>query len=58
MTGWPPIKQEIVDNFTQDEVMKMHTKRFLEFQDKKRRISSELQRTVILCVLLILSRSL
>ena len=44
------IKQEIVDNFTQEEVMKMHTKRFLEFQDKKRRISQELQRTVILCV--------
>lgn len=50
VTGWPPIKQEIVDNFTQEEVMKMHTKRFLEFQDKKRRISQELQRTVILCV--------
>ena len=52
VTGWPPIKQEIVDNFTQEEVMKMHTKRFLEFQDKKRKISQELQRTVILCVLL------
>ncbi len=51
VTGWPPIKQEIVDNFTQEEVMKMHTKRFLEFCDKKRRISAELQRTVILCVI-------
>lgn len=50
VTGWPPIKQEIVDNFSPEEVVKMHTKRFLQFQDKKRRISQELQRTVILCV--------
>lgn len=49
VTGWPPIKQEIVDNFTQEEVVKMHTKRFLEFQDRKRQISQEQQRTVILC---------
>jgi hypothetical protein len=50
VTGWPPIKQEIVDNFSAEEVMKMHTKRFLEFQDKKRKISEELQRTIILYV--------
>ena len=53
VTGWPPICQEVRDNFTQEEVVKIHTKRFLEFQDLKRQHSARLKRPIILhcCIL-------
>jgi len=48
VTGWPPIAQEIRDNFSAEEVYKMHTKRFLEFQELKRKNSAKTQRSVVL----------
>ena len=53
VTGWPPICQEVRDNFTQEEVVQIHTKRFLEFQDLKRQHSARLKRPIILhcCIL-------
>ena len=43
VTSWPPIAQDIRDNFSAEEVHMMHTKRFLEFQELKRKISAKTQ---------------
>ena len=53
VTGWPPISQEVWEEFVADEVRALHTKRFLEFQQLKREASQRLQRPIALhcCVL-------
>lgn len=53
VTGWPPISQEVWNEFSADEVCMLHTKRFLELQHLKREASRRLQRPIALhcCVL-------
>ena len=53
VTGWPPVEPMIKKMFTPEEVCQHHCKRFLTFNQRKREISEEKQRPVMMhCVVL------
>ena len=44
VTTWPPANQQVRDNFTAEEVMRLHCKRFLRFNESKRYLAVQKKR--------------